>query len=197
MEYRQLGYSGLKVSSLSFGTATFGGGEFLKAWGQTDAAEATRLVSICLEAGVNLFDTADAYSDGRSEEILGEAIRGRRDKLLISTKAAFRQGNGPNDVGSSRYHLLEQVNGSLRRLGTDHIDIYHIHAFDAVTPIEEVLDTLTTLVHQGKIRYIACSNFSGWHLMKSLSVSERYGWSRFVGHQRVSLVLAEQPRQSR
>jgi aryl-alcohol dehydrogenase-like predicted oxidoreductase len=184
MEYRQLGFSGLKVPVLGFGAGTFGGGnEFFKAWGQTEAPEATRLVSVCLDAGVNLFDTANSYSDGLSEEILGKAIQGRRDKVLISTKASFRTGDGPNDLGSSRYHLMQEVEGSLRRLGTDYIDIYHMHVFDATTPVEETLDTLTTLVHQGKIRYLACSNFSGWHLMKSLAVSQKNGWQRYVAHQ--------------
>jgi aryl-alcohol dehydrogenase-like predicted oxidoreductase len=184
MEYRQLGYSGLKVSALSFGTGTFGGGnEFFKAWGETDVAEAKRLVDLCLDAGVNLFDTANIYSHGISEEILGKAVAGKRNKLLISTKATFKMGDGPNDVGSSRYHLIEQCEASLKRLGTDYIDIYHLHGFDATTPVEETLDALNTLIHQGKVRYLACSNFSGWHLMKSLSVSERYGWARYVAHQ--------------
>ncbi len=184
MEYRQLGYSGLKVPALSFGAATFGGGnEFFKAWGETDVAEATRIVSICLDAGLNLFDTANVYSQGLSEEILGKAIHGRRDKLLISTKATFPMGDGPNELGSSRSHLTQQVEASLRRLGTDYIDIYHMHGFDATTPIEETLDTLTTFVRQGKVRYIACSNFSGWHLMKSLAISKQYGWERYVAHQ--------------
>jgi aryl-alcohol dehydrogenase-like predicted oxidoreductase len=187
MEYRQLGYSGLKIPVLCFGTGTFGGvNEFFKAWGSTDVAEATRLLDICLEAGVNLFDTADVYSEGASEEILGKAIKssskGRND-VLISTKATFTTGKGPNDKGSSRYHLIDACEASLRRLGTDYIDIYHLHGFDALTPIEEVLNTLDTLVRSGKVRYIACSNFSGWHLMKSLSISERYGWARYVGHQ--------------
>ena len=184
MEYRQLGNSGLKVPVLSFGTGTFGGAnEFFKAWGSSDVAEATRLVDICLDAGVNLFDTADIYSSGVSEEILGKAIVGKRNRLLISSKATFRMGDGPNDLGSSRYHLVESCEHSLRRLGIETIDIYHMHGFDALTPVEETLKTLDTLVQSGKVRYIACSNFSGWHLMKSLSVSERYGWSRYVGHQ--------------
>lgn len=184
MEYRQLGASGLKVSALSFGAGTFGGGtEFFKAWGESDVKEATRLVDLCIDAGVNLFDTADVYSNGLSEEILGKAIAGKRNQALISTKATFRKGQGPNDVGSSRLHLVESVNGSLKRLGVDHIDIYHMHGFDATTPVEETLDTLNTLVRSGKVRYIACSNFSGWHLMKSLAVSERYGWARYVTHQ--------------
>lgn len=184
MEFRQLGRSGLKVPALSFGTGTFGGGtEFFRAWGSSDVAEATRLVSICLEAGVNLFDTADVYSAGLSEEILGKAVDGRRQHLLISTKATFRMGKGPNDLGSSRHHLIQACEASLRRLGTDYIDIYHLHGFDALTPVEEVLSTLNQLVESGKVRYIACSNFSGWHLMKSLATSDRYGWQRYVGHQ--------------
>ena len=184
MEFRQLGRSGLKVPALCFGTGTFGGGgEFFKAWGQTDVDEATRLVDICLDAGVNLFDTADIYSKGLSEQILGKAIARRRDKVLISTKATFRMSDGPNDLGSSRHHLIQACEASLERLGTDYIDIYHLHGFDALTPVEEVLDTLNTLVRSGKVRYIACSNFSGWHLMKSLAVSERYGWARYVAHQ--------------
>ena len=186
MEFRQLGKSGLKVPVLSFGTGTFGGGnEFFQAWGESDVAEATRLADICLDAGVNLFDTADVYSDGLSETILGKAIAGRREKALISTKATFRMGanNGPNDVGSSRYHLIQACEASLKRLGTDYIDIYHLHGFDALTPVEEVLSALNNLVGSGKVRYIACSNFSGWHLMKSLDVSDRYGWARYVGHQ--------------
>jgi aryl-alcohol dehydrogenase-like predicted oxidoreductase len=184
MEYRQLGKSGLKVSVLSFGTGTFGGGnEFFKAWGASDVAEATRLVDICLDAGVNLFDTADIYSDGLSETILGKAIAGRRDKVLISTKATFRTGKGPNDLGSSRHHLIQACEASLKRLGTDYIDVYHLHGFDALTPVEETLSALNNLVLTGKVRYIACSNFSGWHLMKSLDVSDRFGWARYSAHQ--------------
>jgi aryl-alcohol dehydrogenase-like predicted oxidoreductase len=184
MEFRQLGKSGLKVPVLSFGTGTFGGGnEFFKAWGSSDVAEATRLVDICLEAGVNLFDTADVYSNGLSETILGKAIAGKRDKVLISTKATFKMGPGPNDLGSSRHHLVQACEASLKRMSTDYIDIYHLHGFDALTPVEEVLSTLDNLVQSGKVRYIACSNFSGWHLMKSLAASDRYGWTRYVGHQ--------------
>ena len=185
MEYRILGGSGLKVSVLSFGAGTFGGrAGFLKDWGATaDLAQARRTVDICLEAGVNLFDTSDVYSDGQSEEVLGKALEGRRDQALISTKATFRLGDGPNDVGSTRYHLRRSLEASLRRLGTDYVDIYHMHGFDALTPIEEVQDTLNTFVHEGKVRYIACSNFSGWHLMKSLALADRYGWTRYVAHQ--------------
>jgi aryl-alcohol dehydrogenase-like predicted oxidoreductase len=187
MEYRQLGRSGLKVPELSFGAGTFGGSnnEFFKAWGATDdIAEAKKIVDICMENGINLFDTADIYSDGQSEEVLGKAIEHLdRDDVMISTKATFRLGKGPNDVGSSRYHLIQSAERSLKRLGSDYIDIYHLHGFDAVSPVEETLRALDDLVREGKVRYIACSNFSGWHLMKSLSVSERYGWSKYVGHQ--------------
>lgn len=184
MEFRQLGGSGFKVPALSMGTATFGGGnEFFKAWGETDADGATRFVSICLDAGVTMFDTADVYSNGLAEEVLGKAIKGRRDKVLISTKATFRFSDEPNDVGSSRYHLIKQVEGSLKRLGTDVIDLFQLHGFDARTPIEEVTSTLDDLVRQGKIRYLGCSNFSGWHLMKSLSLQERHGYARYVAHQ--------------
>jgi aryl-alcohol dehydrogenase-like predicted oxidoreductase len=183
MEYRLLGNSGLKVPVLSFGTGTFGGRGMLHGWGQTDVKDAKRLVDICVDAGVNLFDTADVYSTGLSEEILGKAIEGKREKLLISTKTTFRFGEGPNDAGSSRYHILRQCEGSLRRLGTDYIDIYHMHGSDELTPVEETLQTLDTLVRSGKVRYIACSNFSGWHLMKSLATSEKYGWARYIAHQ--------------
>ncbi|MFZ3330787.1 MAG: aldo/keto reductase [Candidatus Acidiferrales bacterium] len=184
MEFRTLGRSGLKVPVLSLGTGTFGGAnEFFRAWGNTGVEEATRLVDICLEAGLNMFDTADIYSDGESEKVLGAAIAGRRDKVLISTKATFKTGSGPNEVGSSRYHLIQACEASLRRLKTDYIDLYQMHGFDALTPVEETLSALNDLVHSGKVRYIGCSNFSGWHLMKSLDVSERYGWARYVGHQ--------------
>ncbi len=184
MEYRLLGGSGLKVPVLSFGTATFGGqGDFFAAWGKSDVAEASRLVDICLEAGVSLFDTSDVYSRGLSEEILGQALGSRRHKALISTKATFGMSDDPNDVGSSRFHLIRACEASLRRLKTDYIDIYTMHGFDASTPIEETLHALDDLVQSGKVRYIACSNFSGWHLMKSLSISEKYGWSRYVAHQ--------------
>ncbi|WP_437759101.1 aldo/keto reductase [Sorangium sp. So ce1389] len=184
MEFRLLGGSGFKVPVLSLGTGTFGGGnEFFKGWGASDVAEATRLVDISLEAGMNMFDSADIYSDGLAEEILGHAIKGRRDQVIISTKATFRSGSGPNDVGSSRYHLVRSVEASLRRLQTDHIDLFQLHGFDALTPLEETLGALDDLVRAGKIRYLGCSNFSGWHLMKSLAVSERYGLSRYVAHQ--------------
>jgi aryl-alcohol dehydrogenase-like predicted oxidoreductase len=184
MEHRQLGGSGLMAPVLTLGTATFGGsGEFFKAFGQGDAALASRLVDICLDAGLTMFDSADVYSAGQAEEILGQAIKGRRDRVLISTKGTFRVGRGPNDVGSSRHHLIAAVNNSLRRLGTDYIDLYQLHGFDALTPVEETLGTLDDLVRAGKIRYIGCSNFSGWHLMKSLAESEKRGLARYVAHQ--------------
>lgn len=184
MEFRQLGRSGLKVPALCLGTGTFGGrGEFFGAWGSTDVDEATRLVDVCLEAGLNMFDSADVYSGGAAEEILGQAIKGRRDQVLISTKGTFRFGPGHNDVGSSRIHLLRAVEGSLRRLGTDYIDLYQLHGYDALTPPEEMLSTLDHLVREGKIRYVGCSNFSGWHLMKALAVADRYGWPRLVANQ--------------
>jgi len=184
MEYRYLGSSGLRVPALSLGTGTFGGGTaFFRAWGASDVKEATRLVDRALEAGVNLLDTADVYSDGLAEEIVGQVVKGRRDRFLLSTKSTFRLGDGPNDVGSSRYHLVRSCEASLRRLQTDVIDIYHLHGFDAMTAVEEVLSTLDGLVKAGKVRYIAASNFSGWHLMKALATSDRYGFARYVAHQ--------------
>jgi aryl-alcohol dehydrogenase-like predicted oxidoreductase len=184
MEHRQLGRSGLMVPVLSFGTGTFGGSnEFFKKWGSTDVKEATRLVDLCLESGLNFFDTADIYSDGASESILGGALKGRREKVLIATKATFRSGKGANDVGSSRAHLVEACEGSLKRLGTDYIDVYFMHGFDALTPVEETLSTLNDLVRAGKIRYIGCSNFSGWHVMQSLAASDKHGWARYASYQ--------------
>jgi len=185
MEYRQLGASGLNVPVLSFGTATFGGGnEFFKAWGDTQLDEAKKLINLCIDAGVNFFDTANVYSRGTSEEILGNALEGiARDKVLISTKATFKMGDGPNDYGSSRLHLIKSCEDSLKRLQTDYIDVYHMHGFDGNTPVEETLHALEDLITSGKVRYIACSNFSGWHLMKSLSVSEKYGWAKYIAHQ--------------
>ena len=184
MEYRRLGGSGFSVPALSFGTGTFGGkGELFAAWGTTDVKEATRLVDICLEAGLTMFDSADIYSDGAAEQILGEAIKGRRNDVLISTKATFRSGPGPNEVGSSRFHLINAVEGALKRLQTDHIDLFQLHGFDAKTPAEETLSALDDLVRAGKIRYVGCSNFSGWHLMKSLDVAARYNLPRYVANQ--------------
>jgi len=183
MEFRQLGRSDLKVPVLSFGTATFGDAPVFKAWGANGVKEATRVVDLCLEAGVTLFDSADIYSAGQAEEILGQAIKGRRDRVIISTKGTFRFSDAPDDVGSGRKHLTKQIEGSLRRLGTDYIDLYQLHGFDALTPVEETLGTLNDFVRAGKIRHIGCSNFSGWHLMKSLAISERQGWARHVAHQ--------------
>ena len=184
MDYRLLGRSGLKVPVLSFGAGTFGGtGPLFGAWGQTDVAEARRLVDICLDAGVTLFDTADVYSAGASEEVLGAAIKGRRDRVLISTKTGLPMGDGPNDAGTSRFRLVRAVEDALRRLGTDHIDLLQLHAFDAGTPVEEVLATLDDLVRAGKLRYVGASNFAGWQIMKSLAAAERHGWPRYVAHQ--------------
>lgn len=184
METRFLGASGLKVPVLGFGVGTFGGkGPLFSAWGNTDVDEARRLIDVCLDAGVNYFDTADVYSDGASESILGAALKGRRDRVLVSTKTALRLGDAPNDAGTSRLRLLKAVDASLRRLGTDYIDVLHLHAFDAHTPIEETLSTLDGLVKAGKLRYVGASNFSGWQLMKSLSVADAHGWPRHVAHQ--------------
>ena len=184
MEYRQLGRSGLKVPALSLGTATFGGSNaFFQRWGSTDVAEASRMVDLCLDRGVTLFDTADVYSAGASEEILGAALKGKRDRAMISTKATFPMGDGANEMGSSRYHLVRACEASLQRLGTDHIDLYFMHGFDALTPVEETLRALDDLITAGKIGYIGASNFSGWHLMKALAASERHGLARYVAYQ--------------
>ena len=184
MEYRYLGGSGFKVPALGFGTGTFGGkGPLFSAWGNTDVAQARRLVDICLEAGVNLFDSADVYSDGASEAILGAATKGRRDRMILSTKVSLRAGDGPNDAGSSRHHLIRATERTLTRLGTDYIDLLQLHHFDAMTPVADVMRTLDDLVRAGKVRYIGASNFSGWQLMKSQAVAERHGYSRFVANQ--------------
>jgi aryl-alcohol dehydrogenase-like predicted oxidoreductase len=185
MEHRRLGASGFSVPVLSFGTGTFGGkGEFFQAWGATDVEEARRLVDICVDAGVTMFDSADIYSAGAAEEILGEALKGRpRDGVIISTKATFRSGEAPNAVGSSRFHLIDAVEKALRRLQTDYIDLFQLHGFDALTPPEEVLSTLDQLVREGKIRYTGVSNFSGWHLMKSQAVADKYGYPKYVANQ--------------
>lgn len=185
MEYRRLGSSGLRVPVLSLGTGTFGGtGEFFGAWGNTDVAQARSLIDICLDVGLNMYDSADIYSDGNAESILGAAIRGRaRDRLIVSTKLTFRAGNGANDVGSSRHHLIEGVDKALQRLDTDYIDLLQLHGFDAMTPPEETVSTLADLTRAGKLRYVGVSNFSGWHLMKSLAVADRYGHPRYVAHQ--------------
>jgi aryl-alcohol dehydrogenase-like predicted oxidoreductase len=183
MEYRQLGRSGFNVPILTLGTGTFSGKGRLSAWGATDVAEATRLIDLCLDHGLTMFDSADIYSNGGAEEVLGAAIQGRRNKVLISTKATFRAAEGANEVGSSRFHLTRAVEGSLRRLGTDHIDLFQLHGYDAKTPPEEVLSTLDALIRSGKIGYIGVSNFSGWHLMKALSVADRYGLPRYIANQ--------------
>jgi aryl-alcohol dehydrogenase-like predicted oxidoreductase len=184
MEYRNFGKSGLKIPVLSLGTGTFGGTtEFFQRWGETDEKEATRLVDICLERGINFFDTANVYSLGASETILGKAIKHRRDKVILSTKATFAMGEGPNDKGASRYHILKAFDDSLQRLGADYIDVFFMHGFDAATPLDETLYTLDTLVKSGKVRYIGCSNFTGWQLMKSLSVSEQNHFAKFVVYQ--------------
>lgn len=183
LEYRRLGNSGLKVPALSFGTATFGGRAGYEAWGTSDVKDARAIVDACLEAGVTMFDTANSYSEGRAEEILGEALGRRRDQALIATKASGMMGDGPWDGGSSRLHLLRAVDESLRRLGTDHVDILYMHLFDATTAVEEVVGTLDDLVSSGKVRYVGASNFAGWQLMKSLAIADRHGRSRYVAHQ--------------
>jgi aryl-alcohol dehydrogenase-like predicted oxidoreductase len=184
LEYRQLGRSGLMVPALSLGTGTFGGtNAFFERWGTTGVAEATRLVDLCIDAGVTFFDTANSYSEGAAEEILGQALKGRRNQALISSKATFRVGSGPNDIGSSRYHIVRACEASLKRLGTDHIDVYFMHGFDALTPVDETLRALDDLVRAGKICCIGASNFSGWQLMKALATSERYGLARYVAYQ--------------
>jgi aryl-alcohol dehydrogenase-like predicted oxidoreductase len=184
MEYRRLGASGLQVPALSFGAGTFGGsGPLFGAWGNTDAEEARRLVDLCLDAGVTLFDTADVYSMGASETVLGAAIKGRRDRVLISTKTGLPMGDAPDQWGTSRARLIKAVEDALQRLGTDYIDLLQLHAFDAGTPIEETLSALDALVTSGKLRYIGASNFAGWQLMKSLSTADRHGYPRYVAHQ--------------
>ncbi|MFD3592806.1 aldo/keto reductase [Nocardia sp. NPDC058640] len=184
MEYRRLGASGLLVPALGFGAGTFGGrGALFSAWGDTDAAQARRLIDISLEAGVTLFDTADVYSDGASEEVLGAAIKGRRDQVLLSTKSALPTGPGPHEAGSSRARLIRAVDASLRRLGTDYLDLFQLHAFDAGTPLAETLTALDDLVRAGKIRYLGVSNFAGWELMKTLATAESLGLEKPVAHQ--------------
>lgn len=184
MEHRLLGGSGLKVPVLSLGTSTFGGkGAFFEAFGSVDVAAARRMIDLCLDAGLTMFDTSDNHSQGAADEVLAAAIGSRRDEVLLCTKASFATGTGPNEIGSSRYHLTRSLDDSLRRLNTDHVDVFQLHGFDAMTPLDETLQTLDGFVQSGKVRYIGCSNFSGWHLMKALSISERRGWSRFVVHQ--------------
>jgi aryl-alcohol dehydrogenase-like predicted oxidoreductase len=184
MDYRFLGRSGFKVPALGFGTGTFGGkGPLFGAWGSSGVAEARRLVDHCLDAGANLFDSADVYSDGASEEILGAALKGRRERAIVSTKLTLRAGDGPNDVGASRHHLVAGVERALKRLGTDWIDLLQLHHYDAMTPVDEVMSTLDDLVRAGKVRYLGVSNFSGWQIMKSQAAAERHGRARFVANQ--------------
>lgn len=184
MEYRNLGNSGLKVPVLSLGTGTFGGtNEFFQRWGQTNASEASRLIDICLERGINFFDTANVYSIGDSEVVLGKALKSKREKAIISTKATFQMGEHPNERGSSRHHLMNALEDSLKRLNTDYIDLYLMHGFDRNTPIEETLKTLDNMVKSGKVRYIGCSNFASWQLMKSLSISEKFNLEKYVIYQ--------------
>jgi len=184
MEFRNLGGSGLKVPVLTLGTATFGGGsDFFKKWGTTDVAEATSLVDAALDMGCNMFDTADAYSRGLSEEILGKAVEGRREKVLLATKMGMTMGDGPNDVGTSRARIISCCEASLQRLGTDYIDLYQLHSFDAQTPIEETLYALDALTRAGKVRYFGVSNYSGWHLMKMLSLADKHSLPKPVTHQ--------------
>jgi aryl-alcohol dehydrogenase-like predicted oxidoreductase len=183
MEYRQLGRSGLRVSALALGTMTFGGKGNFGALGATDVEGARRQIDMCVDAGVNLIDTADVYSQGAAEEIVGRAIQGKRDDLLLSTKVRMSMGDGPNDAGLSRYHIINGVEASLRRLGTDHIDIYHVHEWDGQTPLDETMETLDTLVRSGKVRYLAASNYAGWQLMKALATADAHGYQRFVAQQ--------------
>lgn len=184
MEYRFLGRSGFRIPVLGFGAGTFGGkGPLFSAWGNSDEREARRLVDVCLDAGVNFFDTADVYSDGASETLLGAAMKGRREQFIVSTKLSLRVGSSPNDVGSSRQHLVSATEKALQRLGTDYIDLLQLHHFDAMTSVESVMSTLDDLVRSGKVRFLGASNFSGWQLMKSLSVADRLGYERFVANQ--------------
>jgi aryl-alcohol dehydrogenase-like predicted oxidoreductase len=184
MEYRTLGRSGLKISTMTMGTMTFGGvGGFAKV-GNTDLQGARRLIDLCIDSGINLLDTANAYSGGLSEQIIGEALGGKRKgDVLIASKVRMPVGKGPNDQGLSRYHIIRECEGSLKRLKTDVIDIYFVHQWDGLTPLEETLAALDTLVEQGKVRYIGCSNYSGWHIMKALGISERERRPRFVTQQ--------------
>ncbi|WP_292583236.1 aldo/keto reductase, partial [Mesorhizobium sp.] len=184
MEYRTLGRSGLKVSTLTLGTMTFGGAGAFAAVGKTDLNEASRMIDLCIDAGINLIDTANVYSNGISEEIIGEALGGKRkDDVLIASKARMRIGKGPNDEGLSRHHLIRECEKSLKRLKTDVIDIYFLHEWDGVTPLEETIAALDTLVSQGKIRYVGCSNYSGWQVMKALAISDSSHQPRFVTQQ--------------
>jgi aryl-alcohol dehydrogenase-like predicted oxidoreductase len=183
MDYRQLGASGLRVSALTLGTMTFGGRDKFALVGDTDVAGASRQIDLCLDRGVNFIDTANVYSAGVCEEIVGEAIKGKRDQVLLATKARMPMGTGPNDAGLSRHHLIAECEASLRRLQTDHIDLFQVHEWDGQTPLEETLEALDTLVRSGKVRYVGASNYAGWQLMKALGTSDRHGYQRFVTQQ--------------
>jgi aryl-alcohol dehydrogenase-like predicted oxidoreductase len=183
MEYRQLGHSGLRVSALTLGTMTFGGRDRFSLVGNTDVAGATRQVDICLDRGVNFIDTADVYSTGVCEEIVGETLKGRRDQVILATKARMPMGDGPNDAGLSRHHLIAGCEASLRRLKTDYIDLYQVHEWDGQTPLEETMEALDSLVRSGKVRYVGVSNFAGWQVMKALGIADRHGYQRFVTQQ--------------
>ncbi len=183
MEYRLLGRSGLKVSALSLGTMIFGGVGKFRNIGSLDVTGARRQIDMCLDVGVNLIDTANVYSAGMAEEIVGEALSGRRDRMLLATKCRMRIGNGPNDTGASRFHIIAELEKSLKRLRTDHVDLYQLHQWDGQTPLEETLEALDTLVRAGKVRYVGCSNYSGWHLMKALAIAERHNFVPYVSQQ--------------
>jgi aryl-alcohol dehydrogenase-like predicted oxidoreductase len=183
MEYRQLGASGLRVSTLTLGTMTFGGKGWAKTVGTTEVDGAKRQIAMAVDAGVNLIDTADVYSEGRSEEIIGEAIAGRRDDVLLATKVRGAMGDGPNDAGLSRHHIVRAAEASLRRLNTDWIDLYQAHEWDGQTPLEETLAAFDLLVRSGKVRYVGCSNYTGWQIMKALGVADRHGLPRYVSQQ--------------
>ena len=183
MEYRLLGRSGLKVSLYSLGTMNFAGEGFFGKIGSLSMKDAARLVDIAVDQGVNLLDTSNAYTTGKSEEAVGEILKGRSNQILVGTKVRFAMGQGPNEQGLSRFHIVEQCEASLKRLKRDRIDIYYLHEWDGLTPVEEMMEALDTLVRQGKIRYAACSNFSGWHIMKCLMAAERHNFQRFVAQQ--------------
>ena len=183
MEYRQLGRSGLKVSLFSLGTMNFTAEGFFGMIGSLSQQEAERLVDVAIDHGVNLLDTSNAYTTGKSEETVGNILKGRSNQILVGTKVRFAMGGGPNEQGLSRYHIIEQCEASLKRLKRGHIDIYYLHEWDGLTPVEEMMEALDTLVKQGKVRYPACSNFSGWHIMKCLMAAERHNYQRFVAQQ--------------
>jgi len=192
MKMHFLGNTGIKISELCFGTMTFGGSGRHRVIGEVNQKEADALVGMAIDAGINFFDTADVYSEGLSEEILGKALGVQRKNIILATKVRARMGPGVNDVGLSRHHILEGCDASLKRLGTDYIDLYQVHSFDPITPLEETLRALDDLIRQGKVRYIGCSNFAGWQLMKAMSISEKYGWEKFVSLQALYTLLARE-----